>query len=88
MRALCTRSHSNTQYRSLGATGCGGGANGPEGGDPGEDPEGTGRKPRPASKCTHNIPDTPPERRDRPVIDADSPPAPGFSTLYFRNSAK
>lgn len=84
--ALCTRSHSNTQYKSLGATGCCGcEGTTPPGGDPG-DPAPPGLNPRPASKWTHNMPDTPPpEIRDRPVIDADRP-AVGFSTLYFRNS--
>lgn len=88
MRALCTRSHSSTQYKSLGATGGCGGANGPDGGEPGEDPEGVGLSPLPASKCTHSIPETPPDIRDNPVIDVDRPPVPGFSILYLRNSER
>lgn len=62
---------------------------GPAGGEPGDDPEGEDLNPRPDNRCTHNMPDTTPDNRDNPVIDADSTPPTGFiSTLYFRNSVK
>jgi hypothetical protein len=55
-------------------------------------------RPLPASKWTHNIPLTGssdneerpplvPDREDRPGIDVPEPGSPGFSILYFKNSA-
>lgn len=79
--ALCTLSHSSTQYRSRGATGGSRCERGAPGGEEGE-PAPPGLRPRPASRCTHSIPDTRPPMRDRPVMDAERP-ALGFSTLYF-----
>lgn len=61
---------------------------GPEGGDPGDEPDApAGRNPLPDKRCIHSMPDTPPDSRDRPVIDADKPPPVILSTLYLRKSA-